>query len=188
MNQTTHIVIFLILSACGATIIASKGDIFKWLRDGLQNLSKKNKRYIHDVSLPKDFTIKRLQVDGVSYSTVTNLFDFIRQRSEIVNNKEIRYFTECKTKHKIVYDIEGELMPYACSVYEKFETIKWIDFIYSMISCPQCAGFWIGMLWYSIGFFCGYNHFHLFIMFSYGCLVSLISYLYFKLYSFLEKK
>ncbi len=194
MIQHTLLIIFLIVSASGATIIVSKGDIFSWFRDGLKNLSEKNKVWIHDAEI--NSTVLKILFDDEVYEGLgdkgTPFLELHENhkhsaRTEYKNGRT-RYFLEFKEKHKIEFVVKNQLVDIKAAVYERHDKIGWIDFLHQMWSCPQCAGTWVGFLWYIIASLYGWINFNLFLCLSFGCTVSFIAYMYFKIYSFLEKK
>lgn len=197
MTQHTLLILFLIVSAAGSTIIISKGDIFKPFRDWLDRLSKSNKRIVHDFSIPIDtsttpnaFAVyidgehKATCVMGVLKDYFTVLPDWVSAKSERTGF-EMRYYIETKSNHHIVISSFG--FNVTANTYERNDSIKWIEFIHQMISCPMCCAVWSGFAWYFISAMYGWINFNPFLCLSFGATTSFVAYLYYKLYTLMEK-
>lgn len=194
----THIITFLFLvsSAVGATIILSRGDIFKPFREWLNNMAIKKKLFVHDLEIINPI-FERFCVDG-NYHSINNhnghdigkfiapdLRDFISSSKE-KTNLGTRYFIECESAHSIFLIYAGGSTG-TFNVYPKLIYRPIVKYISDLLGCPQCAGLWVGMLWFIL-FKIGLMQYWWFLMFCTGCIVSLAAYLYFKVYTWLEKK
>jgi hypothetical protein len=193
---TTQTILYLIASAIGCTVIVSKGDIFKPFRDWIERLSIKNQVYVHDITFKPTDVVNKVIVDEldtpVAFSDIKSALYHLLQ-NDIVEikreekKKNIRYFIDCKTKHTMSFLLKGEIIEDNCGVYEKHETIKWIDFIHQIFSCPLCLGVYVGFFYYLV-FPLRITGIVWFDFLMEGTVVSMASYLYFKAYVFLEKK
>lgn len=196
-------ILFLLVSACGATIIVSKGDIFKPLRLCVERSSKTNYRFIHDITIDGGQVIASIFIDGNKYILndteisdtdsfdYRNFFlgsDFLDDIISCEVKREgfaYRILLVCEKKHEIFINTSG-FFESKMNAYEKFDHIKIIQFISDMISCPQCCAVWVGIIWYALYLLGAMNNV-LFMALCFGCVVSLFSYLYFKVYTKLEK-
>lgn len=191
----TQILLTLLLSALGGTIIVSQGHIFKSFRSWLFAKSKKITGVVHDVSIPLNSNVSIIIVDGKDMQVVWGdngikeiiklLSNDIVEYEEVRENAHVRYYITMRTKHKVVFVLDGN-NHVELNTYEKKKDIMWITIIYDMISCPQCFGVWFGFLWYILYTLGAWNVFF-FRMFCFGLIVSATTYMYFKVYNYLEK-
>jgi len=202
MNTQIATFLFLLASAMGATIIVAKGDIFHAFRAWILSKSKKNKVWVHDVTLPVNSVIVQVKINGVFEScnikasdlTETDLAIELKNHGDLLSLKvdrlpdfSTRIYLESLNKKAIVFTILNGYPEsnFPCGIYEKSDTIKWISFIHDMISCPQCCGVWVGMIWFIL-YTIGALAFFVFQMLCMGCIVSLFASLYWKLHDLLN--
>jgi len=198
MNTQIATFLFLLASAMGATIIVAKGDIFHAFRAWILSKSKKNKVWVHDVTIPAN-----VRINGFNYRGENIQFNINSSEIEELGFELHRYFSSVKierlpdfgtriyinlnSKDNIEFITPNNFVQtsYSCGTYEKSETIKWISFIHDMISCPQCCGVWVGMIWFIL-YTIGAMAFFVFQMLCAGCIVSLFASLYWKLHDLLN--
>lgn len=191
--------IFLLASSVGATIILSRGDIIKPFRDCLSRKSIKTKFMVHDFSIPLDKEMAYIIIDSStvyfnSDRTIAPLppeleRNWISTSSEIEDDK-VRYFMHFRRPHTILFFDKVSLVSgkeITCNVYERTLYKPFIKYISELFGCPQCLGLWVGCAWYGAYLFGAMSYWG-WRLFCFGCIVSAVAYLYFKLYTFLEKK
>ena len=197
------ITLFYIAAAMGATIIVAKGDIFHSFRAWVQSKSKVNKVWVHVVVIPSNVLITDITTDGGSIALGrdnkgVNSDDIEELRSELSHlyfgRVSVDRTTDFQTKITLHTKIKKSLSvntpllfitnnPF--SSFEKYNTVKWVAFIHDMISCPQCCGVWIGMIWYCL-YRLGATDTFLFNMLCAGCVVSLFASIYWKTHDLLN--
>lgn len=187
--------LFLVGSAMGATIILSRGDIFRPFREWILKKSIKHKGYIHDFTIPDPVPFDGVIIDHKTHDLEHKSYvaiiseilgaDIINWSTEESKNG-YRHFMYCKSSHGIVY-IKEHAANLTANVYERIIYKPFIKYISEMLNCPQCAGIWVGCVWYGT-YLLGAMNYWGWRLFCFGCITSAVAYLYFKLYSFLEKK
>lgn len=175
--------LFIVLSGIGATMIVSKGDILKPFRDAILSLSKKNKHYRWELVVPSSVN---LMDESVRLVSAFYHKDFIQTKRENMNQHI--FFEGDVPEDGIILSVGGYVnVEYPFIRTQAYDSVKWITFIHDMISCPQCCGVWVGMLWYIIYLLGGFDTI-LIKMLCTGCIVSLGAMGFFKIVQFLEKK
>lgn len=200
MNTQIATFLFLLASAMGATIIVAKGDIFHAFRAWILSKSKKNKVWVHDITLPPNSPRLSFSVNGELDTSISqaqdisSLTDWLMLKCsewyveiERLPDFSTRIYIKSKNKHNLGITTGDTFVQHckAFGVYEKSDTIKWISFIHDMISCPQCCGVWVGMIWFIL-YTIGAMAFFVFQMLCMGCIVSLFASLYWKLHDLLN--
>lgn len=193
--MTPNLFLFLLASSVGATIILSRGDIFKPFREWVLKMSIRHKGYVHDFTIPDPIPFDGISIDNklkdlecISHVALLKHIlgdDIINWSTEECKNGH-RHFMYCKNSHAIVY-ITEHAAKLTANVYERIIYKPFIKYISEMLNCPQCAGIWVGCVWYA-AYLLGAMNYWGWRLFCFGCITSVVAYLYFKLYTFLEKK
>lgn len=190
-------ILFYIASAMGATVIVAKGDIFLPFRTWVFSKTKKNKFWVHDVTLPSTAEIVGVKVNGVEDNTnvaIDDIGNFLRAKSSLFGfvtterllDFSVRIFIHSREKVSIEFICNSfPVSEFKAGTYEKYDKVKWVSFIHDMISCPQCCGVWIGMIWYSL-YRLGAMDTFIFQMLCAGCVVSLFASMYWKTHDILN--
>ena len=196
------ITLFYIAAAMGATIIVAKGDIFHSFRAWVQSKSKVNKVWVHVLVVQPNVLISEIIINGQGTmlgldkkGLNSNDIDGLKyELSEYFGYVSIERTTDFQTKitvhtdSKVSISINTPLLFVTNNTFnsfDKYDTVKWIAFLHDMISCPQCCGVWIGMIWYCLYRF-GANDTFLFNMLCAGCVVSLFASIYWKAHDLLN--
>lgn len=196
------ITLFYIAAAMGATIIVAKGDIFHSFRAWVQSKSKVNKVWVHVLVVQQNVLLSEIVTNGkgvmlgengkgVNSNEINELeyelskyFGYVSAERTTSFETKITLHTSTKKSVSIntpLFFITNN--PF--NSFEKYDTVKWIAFIHDMISCPQCCGVWIGMIWYCL-YRLGANDTFLFNMLCAGCVVSLFASIYWKTHDLLN--